>query len=213
VTGEQQPRVPEATRVQSLLRQQIIEGVRQPGSALVERAIGEEFGVSRLPVRQAIQGLVAEQLVVPGGARSAAVVRGFDAEELEALSVVHATLERLVVRWAALRRSAEQVELLRELVPATVADGATVDAAAVRRSVLDFRALLFVMADSEILNELNQLVGARVTQVISHALQPAEAGPYLEALYRAIAIGDPDLAETIMIEYIAPQKFARSQAD
>ncbi|GLU89576.1 GntR family transcriptional regulator [Agromyces sp. NBRC 114283] len=206
MASEPAARVPEAKRIQIALRQQIVEGQRVPGTPLVERSIGEEFGVSRLPVRQAIQGLVAEQLVVPGGARSPATVRGFDDEELDALSVVHATLERLVIRWAAMRRTAEQVEALRLIVPETALDG-PVDAAAMRRAVLEFRAYLFVMADSPILDELNQLVGARVTQVISHALEPAVAGHYLEALYRAIALGDAELAETVLGEYIAPGKF------
>lgn len=206
MTGERNARVPEATRIQIALRQQIVEGERTPGTPLVERSIGEEFGVSRLPVRQAIQGLVAEQLVVPGGARSPAIVRGFDADELDALSVVHATLERLVIRWAAMRRTAEQVEELRAIVPEVPLDGSA-DAAAMRRAVLAFRDQLFVMADSPILDELNQLVGARVTQVISHALDPAVAGHYLEALYRAIAIGDAELAETILGDYISPGKF------
>ncbi|MFK4728167.1 GntR family transcriptional regulator [Agromyces mediolanus] len=206
MVAERTPRVPEAKRIQIALRKQIVEGERTPGTPLVERSIGEEFGVSRLPVRQAIQGLVAEQLVVPGGARSPATVRGFDDEELDALSVVHATLERLVIRWAAMRRTAEQVEVLGTFVPEAPSDG-RVDAGAVRRAVLGFRDYLFVMADSPVLDELNQLVGARVTQVISHALDPAVAGHYLAALHKAIAIGDAELAETILGDYIAPAKF------
>ncbi|UOE25012.1 GntR family transcriptional regulator [Agromyces soli] len=206
MADEQAARISEAKRIQIALRQQIVEGERAPGAPLVERSIGEEFGVSRLPVRQAIQGLVAEQLVVPGGARSAATVRGFDDEELDALSVVHATLERLVIRWAAMRRTAAQVEVLRQIVPDVPLDG-TADPAVIRRAVLAFREQLFVMADSTILDELNQLVGARVTQVITHALDPSVAGHYLEALYRAIAMGDAELAETILGDYISPGKF------
>ena len=67
---------PESERVTRRLRDEIIDGVRAPGSRLVERELAESLGVSRLPVREALKTLVAEGLVTPRP-RSWAVVREF----------------------------------------------------------------------------------------------------------------------------------------
>ena len=56
---------PEAERVAAVLRDQIIDGARAPGSRLVERDIAAEMAVSRIPVRDALRLLVAEGLVTP----------------------------------------------------------------------------------------------------------------------------------------------------
>jgi DNA-binding GntR family transcriptional regulator len=50
-------------RVLATLRQDIIAGRLRPGDRLVERELAERFGVSRVPVREAIRALVAEGFV------------------------------------------------------------------------------------------------------------------------------------------------------
>lgn len=67
---------PESERVTRQLRDEIIDGVREPGSKLVERELAAELGVSRLPVREALKALVTEGLVTPRP-RTWAVVREF----------------------------------------------------------------------------------------------------------------------------------------
>ena len=53
----------ESSRVASWLRDAILDGVREPGSKLIERDLASEFGVSRVPVRDALKVLEAEGLV------------------------------------------------------------------------------------------------------------------------------------------------------
>ena len=53
-------------RVLGALRQEIIAGSLRPGDRLVERELAERFGVSRVPVREAIRALVAVVLVLGG---------------------------------------------------------------------------------------------------------------------------------------------------
>ncbi|CAM5696374.1 hypothetical protein SALBM311S_01050 [Streptomyces alboniger] len=50
-------------RVLATLRQEIIAGRLGSGDRLVERELAERFGVSRVPVREAIRALVAEGFV------------------------------------------------------------------------------------------------------------------------------------------------------
>lgn len=51
-------------RVLGSLRQEIIAGRLLPGDRLVERELAERFGVSRVPVREAIRALVTEGFVL-----------------------------------------------------------------------------------------------------------------------------------------------------
>ena len=52
-----------AVRVASQLRSEILEGDIAAGSRLSQQSIAERFGVSRIPVRDALQILAAEGLV------------------------------------------------------------------------------------------------------------------------------------------------------
>ncbi|MGM0638905.1 MAG: GntR family transcriptional regulator, partial [Pseudomonadota bacterium] len=52
-----------AQRLRDALEDDIINGRRTPGERLDPEALGREFSVSRTPVREAIQQLVASGLV------------------------------------------------------------------------------------------------------------------------------------------------------
>jgi DNA-binding GntR family transcriptional regulator len=59
-------------QIADTLRDDILDGRLQPGTLLQQEALAERFGVSRIPVRDALQRLSADQLaqLVPGrGAR------------------------------------------------------------------------------------------------------------------------------------------------
>lgn len=53
-----------ADRVRDELRRLIISGALEPGQPLNEKHIAEQLGVSRSPVREALQRLVAERLLI-----------------------------------------------------------------------------------------------------------------------------------------------------
>ncbi|MFL5540012.1 MAG: GntR family transcriptional regulator [Longimicrobiaceae bacterium] len=78
-----------ALHVYEQLREQIVRGVMAPGARVVEQEIAERMGVGRTPVREALQLLEREKLVVgaPAARRqlSVAPLREDDAEELFAL--------------------------------------------------------------------------------------------------------------------------------
>ena len=103
------PALSETERVTRLLRDQIVDGVRAPGSRLVERELAASLDVSRVPVREALQTLASEGLVTPRP-RSWAVVRTFTDRDLLDLVEVRSAIEVLTVRLAAERRTAEQLD-------------------------------------------------------------------------------------------------------
>ena len=51
-------------QIQTRLKQAILDGALAPGEQLVEGAIAQQFGVSRSPVREAIQDLERQGYVV-----------------------------------------------------------------------------------------------------------------------------------------------------
>lgn len=61
-------------RISSELRQMIIEGALLPGEQLGEARIAEQLGVSRAPVREALQQLVQQKLVVATRNKGVSVV-------------------------------------------------------------------------------------------------------------------------------------------
>ncbi|MGO4533680.1 GntR family transcriptional regulator [Leifsonia sp. 2MCAF36] len=63
-----------ADRISDELRQMIIDGTLRPGEQLGEAKIAGQLGVSRAPVREALQQLVQERLVVAARNKGVSVV-------------------------------------------------------------------------------------------------------------------------------------------
>jgi DNA-binding GntR family transcriptional regulator len=95
-------------RVYRALMQEIVSFTLVPGEDLDEATLVGRLGVSRTPVREALVRLAAEglvQLVPNRGARVAPMGWNDIREHLEAFDVS----QRLVTRWAALRRTDDQI--------------------------------------------------------------------------------------------------------
>jgi GntR family transcriptional regulator, trigonelline degradation regulator len=101
------------------LKTAIVEGLLEPGQAIVENKIAGELAVSRTPVREAIRMLEAEGLVtfLPG---RKAIVSAPSVREIEEIYEI-----RLLVETEALRRiTPERTKLIEELEGYTqIADG------------------------------------------------------------------------------------------
>jgi DNA-binding GntR family transcriptional regulator len=101
-------------RVYQDVRERILGGTYVPGFRIVIDALAEEFGVSALPVREAIRRLEAEGLVVfrPNvGAQVAPAEPGVFDEEMTVLAV----LEGYATAQAAPHVGVEQLRLLTEI--------------------------------------------------------------------------------------------------
>lgn len=94
-------------RARTVIEDLIHEGQLLPGSALDERALAEQFGMSRTPVREAIQQLQVQGLVrvVP---RHGAFVAKLSVRELLGMLELLAELEASCARFASRRISAAQ---------------------------------------------------------------------------------------------------------
>src|SRR3954471_11642443 len=95
------------------LMQEIVTFTLSPGEDLDEATLVGRLGVSRTPVREALVRLAAGglvQLVPNRGARVAPMGWNDIREHLEAFDVA----QRLVTRWAAVRRTDEQIAKMDE---------------------------------------------------------------------------------------------------
>jgi DNA-binding GntR family transcriptional regulator len=88
-----------AARVAAELRSEILQGDITPGSRLSQQSTAERFGVSRIPVRDALQILVGEGLVQPVS-NATAVVTGLSIAELQELYELREAVEPLATQIA-----------------------------------------------------------------------------------------------------------------
>ncbi|VXC03052.1 GntR family transcriptional regulator [Nocardioides sp. AX2bis] len=88
-----------ADRAADAIRAMILGGEVGPGERLVESRLTEQLGVSRPPVREALQQLEHEGLVVPSGRRGLAV-RTLTRRDVDEIVTLRDALEQLAVRLA-----------------------------------------------------------------------------------------------------------------
>jgi len=98
----------------TLILEAIDVGMYRPGDRLVESELAERFGVSRTPIREALQRLETQSLLVRDG--RSLIVASLDHNQLAELYIVRAELEGLAARLAARHATAEEVRLLQEMV-------------------------------------------------------------------------------------------------
>ncbi|MDJ0617293.1 MAG: GntR family transcriptional regulator [Calothrix sp. MO_192.B10] len=81
------------------LREAIIQGVLQPGESLRQDEIAKQFGVSRIPVREALRQLEVEGLV-NFYANRGAVVSALSPAEVEEIGEIRVALETTAIKLA-----------------------------------------------------------------------------------------------------------------
>ena len=91
----------------TLILEAIDAGIFKPGERLVEVDLAERFGVSRTPVREALQRLETQSLLARDG--RSLIVASLDHNQLAELYAVRAELEGLAARLAARHATAEMV--------------------------------------------------------------------------------------------------------
>ena len=98
----------------SLILEAIEAGVFKPGDRLVESELAERFGVSRTPVREALQRLETQAMLARDG--RSLMVASLDHNQLAELYAVRTELEGLAARLAARHATEEEVRVMRAMV-------------------------------------------------------------------------------------------------
>jgi DNA-binding GntR family transcriptional regulator len=136
------------------LVQAISEGEFQPGEKLSETDLARRFGISRGPLREALQRL--EGRLVTRRARVGVHILEFTPEKLGELFTVREALEGMAAALAARKASREEVEKLRELLVEHAKDPALASGAAYKQRSFDddFHAAIVRMSRNDTLQRL-----------------------------------------------------------
>ncbi|MFJ8080473.1 GntR family transcriptional regulator [Streptomyces sp. NPDC096205] len=188
-------------RVLAALRQEIIAGRLRPGDRLVERELAERFGVSRVPVREAIRALVAEGFVHFETPRRT-VVRRLTPADVKELFELREALEVYAAGLAAIRATpddlAELAELLDRAATATRAD----DAETITDVNTRFHDRILATAGNSLLISVMEPVDGRLRWLTRRNEEWPQLLTEHRELYDAIASGDPDRARTHALGHV-----------
>lgn len=98
----------------AMILEAIDGGMYRPGSRLVESELADRFGVSRTPIREALQRLETQSLLTRDG--RSLIVASLDHAQMAELYAVRQELEGLAARLAAQHAAAEEVVVLHDMV-------------------------------------------------------------------------------------------------
>lgn len=201
------------TRHQSVedeLREAILTGAIPPGTRLLQVELAERYGVSRIPLREALRTLQSEGLVVIEPNRGA-ICRPLQAKDLADLYALRQSLEGLAVRSAAERFADVRVETAALRDHALEATEHR-DLAALIGLDRDFHALLAEQSGNV---HLAQALGRCWSQIMRGMhyyfrldVYPKDVWAEHTAIARALAVGDGATAASLLTEHIGHSRTA-----
>ncbi len=201
-------RQPESTRIASWLRDAILDGVRAPGGRLIERDLAAEFGVSRVPVRDALKVLVAEGLVELRP-HTWAVVREFTDADLADLDEVRAVLEPLAFRLAAERHRRDGLARLQRSLELEETGARSGDGIGSRRAAADFHEIVTDLAENRLLSDMMKGIRSRLRWALSqHDDLQHISGEHVE-LFEAIKARDAERAAELAAAHVESSRRER----
>jgi DNA-binding GntR family transcriptional regulator len=197
----------------ALILDAIDTGIYRPGDRLVENELADRFGVSRTPIREALQKLETQSLLRRDG--RSLIVASLDHNQLAELYVVRGELEGLAARLAARHASPEEVAVLRELL---VSDRALVgDPKALSRANRRFHKQIHLASHNIFLVQMLDLVHRSMALLASTSLAAEGRGPTAlkehEAIVDAIEAGDADGADAALRAHISRAYVTRLKLD
>lgn len=150
------------------LRAAIRNGTLKPGMRLVERELAERLGMSRIPIREAIQSLVEEGLAQKAPHRGA-VVYTPTREEIEEISSLRVVLERFVAERVIERWQPEHETQLRQIVQAMRQAAVRQELQEVYTQDYQFHLLLWQIAKHSMMFEVLSSLRTRISRFLYEA--------------------------------------------
>ncbi|MEV4646617.1 GntR family transcriptional regulator [Saccharopolyspora sp. NPDC049357] len=194
--------VPLRETVYEAILELIITGELKPGQHLVEKELAEALGVSRQPVREALQWLQKDEWVDlrPG---YGAFVHSPTPEEADQLLGVRTLLEAESARLAAVNSTKDGVAELKQIYKSGLAALKADDVEAVVAANAELHAKITEMSGNKVLNELAAQINRRVRWYHTPVAKSRgkQAWDEHSALIDAIAKKDGDTASRLMREH------------
>lgn len=197
----------------ALILDAIDSGVYRPGDRLVESDLADRFGVSRTPVREALQRLETQSLLVRDG--RSLIVASLDHGQLSELYVVRGTLEGLAARLAAQHATPEEIRVLQDMLKADRAHANDPDA--MSRANRRFHKQIHLASHNRFLVQQLDLVHRSMALLATTSLAAegrlADTLHEHDAIVEAIATGQAQLAEERLRNHISRAYETRLRLD
>ncbi|MFE4665542.1 GntR family transcriptional regulator [Streptomyces sp. NPDC056716] len=188
-------------QVTEALRDRIITGRLKPGDRLLERELAEEFGVSRVPVREAIRVLLAEGFLQALSPRRI-VVRGMTREDVENLYDMREALEVLAARRATERATEAQLRELDRALESARRATLSGRPERVSRANAAFHHQIVEIAANDLLSTTLASLEGRLRWLFQQIDDPGPLWDEHRALHAAITHRDTDRAAELSLHHI-----------
>jgi len=196
-----------------LILEAIDTGDYKPGDRLVESDLAERFGVSRTPIREALQRLETQSLLTRDG--RSLIVSSLDHNQLAELYVVRAELEGLAANLAARHAAPEEVRVLRDMV--TDDHKLIDDPKAMARANRRFHKQIHLSSHNRFLVQQLDLVHRSMALMATTSLaalgRPEDALAEHDAIVTAIEQGDAEAAGDALRAHISKAFVTRLKLD
>lgn len=193
------------------LADSILSGACKPGTRLEERILATQFGVSRTPVREALQQLALAGLVT-SKPRSGTVVASVEPARVMSLCEANILLETLCARLAAGRITAVELGRLKRLHVACQTCHVTSDANGYALKNRLFHSTIIEATHNIDLGESVELCRLRIApfqRLPFHSAQRrAESQQEHQALIEALELGDAEAAARAMHDHLSAASLA-----
>lgn len=197
----------------ALILDAIDVGIYRPGDRLVESELAERFGVSRTPVREALQRLETQSLLTRDG--RSLIVASLNHNQLAELYVVRGELEGLAARLAARHATDEEIKVLHDMIEE---DRVLLkNPSAMSRANRRFHKQIHLASHNHFLVQQLDLVHRSMALMATTSLAAEGRGPRAldehQAIVGAIAARDGDAAYAALKAHISTAYEARLRLD
>jgi DNA-binding GntR family transcriptional regulator len=180
---------------------------------LVESELADRFGVSRTPIREALQRLETQSLLARDG--RSLIVASLDHNQMAELYMVRSELEGLAAKLAARHATDEEVRFLREMVQDDKAR--VTDPAALARTNRRFHRQVHLASHNRYLVQQLDLVYRSMALMATTSLSAKGRSEVAlaehEAIVEAISRGEGDAAAAAIKSHISRAFEARLRRD
>ncbi len=187
------------------LEEQIISQKLRPGEAVTEMKLSRELGVSRTPVREALQRLDREGLIklIPN---KGAVVLGISEQDLIDIYKIRMRLEGLAARIAAEKKDVEFCRQLGDNIDLTGFYMSKGDIEKVKDLDSEFHDIIYRCCESRMLgktlSELHRYIASYRKLSLAASGRIDRSLAEHKEIYDAIASGNTDAADELMSKHV-----------
>lgn len=191
-------------RVERAIRRDIVAGLIAPGERLRVAELSSRYGVSHIPVREALRQLEGDRLVVIDPHKGA-ILRGVTPKFVRDMHDTRAALEVLLVRNAAERIGPAGADELDRLAAAYEQAAASGNAPAMVEANLTLHRRIAVLADNPVAADIMDQGWELVVSIRQrYGFGPSRIAAIIEQhrrLVGAIRSGDAGLASSVALEH------------